>query len=330
MIARVLLCSLLGPLLCAGCAHADDASVAASIKGARDLRGAYRAALCSRQDMAGDACAAALRTYPGEVPAPRPEPAVASRYRLLFVPGFLASCFPRVRTFADVVEAARSAGFAAEIVPAAGRNGIDANARIVAAAVERVPDDGKRLVLIGHSKGANDILQMLATRPDLAPRVSAVLTIAGALQGSAVADDLHFLYPYTFGAIPFPACETGDGDAVLDLQTAMRGQWWKASASKVSTPLYSIVAVPALDRLSPGVVPTFALLSRFTTDNDGLLRAADQVAPASRVLGVVNADHLGVAIPHPGWLWVLVFNATPFPRSQMVLAAIDVIASDTP
>jgi hypothetical protein len=52
----------------------------------------------------------------------------------------------------------------------------------------------------------------------------------------------------------------------------------------------------------------------------------DQVVPSSRLLGIVNADHLSVAIPHPGLLYVLVFNPVPFPRPQVYMAAIDVIA----
>ena len=44
---------------------------------------------------------------------------------------------------------------------------------------------------------------------------------------------------------------------------------------------------------------------------------------------VVNADHLSVAIPFPGGLpWTFTMTATPFPRPQVVLAAIDVIAED--
>ena len=61
-----------------------------------------------------------------------------------------------------------------------------------------------------------------------------------------------------------------------------------------------------------------------------MLRTRDQVVRSTRLLGVVNADHLSVAIPHPGVLYSLVFNPTPFPRPDVMLAAIDVIASHPP
>src|SRR4030095_3642107 len=60
--------------------------------GIRDLRGAYRAALCPRL-LNGDDCARTLHRFAGESPAPRPPPADPAQFRLLFVPGFLATCF---------------------------------------------------------------------------------------------------------------------------------------------------------------------------------------------------------------------------------------------
>ena len=83
----------------------------------------------------------------------------------------------------------------------------------------------------------------------------------------------------------------------------------------------------AADELAgPSLVLTFAGLSSYTSDNDGMLRVQDQVAPPGQLLGVVNADHLSVGIPYPGNAYVFAFSAMPFPRPQVVLAAVDVIA----
>jgi len=60
-----------------------------------------------------------------------------------------------------------------------------------------------------------------------------------------------------------------------------------------------------------------------------MLLMPDQVASSVRLLGIVNADHLTVGIPPPEHLpWSLFFTATPFPRPQVVLAAVDVIAME--
>ncbi|HTP98385.1 MAG TPA: hypothetical protein VMN56_03605 [Casimicrobiaceae bacterium] len=326
MIARALL-ALVAWIAC-GQAVTDPLPV--GLTSDHDLRGVYRAALCGRPDMPAADCETALRTYAGEVPAPRPPAAPAARYRLVFVPGFMASCFPGIHTFGDAADAARSVGYAVDVVDVGGRNGIAANARFLAEHLERTPADGRRIILVAHSKGADDSLQMLATRPDLAARVDALLTVSGALQGSPLADDLHFVYGVTFGVLPFESCDRGEGDAVADLQPQARRLWWQRMGSSLRTPIYSIVSLPDFDRLSPSLVLPYLTLSRVAPDNDGMLPVHSQVVPSARLLGVVNADHLKVAIPHPGVMWLLAFSPAYFPRPQVVLAAVDVIAAQQP
>ena len=326
MIARALLAFVAG----IACARAAEGPLPPGLTSEHDLRGMYRAALCGRPDMPAADCTQALRTFDGEAPAPRPPAAPAARYRLVFVPGFMASCFPGIHSFGDVVDAARRVGYAVDVVDVGGRNGIAANARFLAEYVERLPEDGRRLILIAHSKGADDSLQMLATRPDLAARVDALLTVSGALQGSPLAEDLHFMYGMTFGVLPFESCDRGEGDAVADLQPEARRGWWQRTGPSLRTPIYSIVSLPAFDRLSPSLVLPYLMLSHVAPDNDGMLPAQSQLVPSARLLGVVNADHLKVAIPHPGVMWLLAFSPAYFPRPQVVLAAVDVIAAQQP
>jgi hypothetical protein len=306
---------------------ADDLALPDGLAYDRDLRGTYRAALCGRADMPANACARALRKYGGEVQAPRPPAADPARYRLLFAPGFLAACFPGVHTFGDVVEAARKQGYAAQVLATGGRNNVAANARLIAEQIDRLPPDNRRLILVGHSKGAIDLLTVLAARPDIAARTVGVLTVAGALLGTPLADALYGAYGVTLGAFPFSSCARGEGDAVADLSPRTRRDWWNQVGSTLRTPVYSLVTLPDLERLSPTLVASFAGLSRLSANNDGVLLVRDQVAPGVQLLGIVNVDHLGAAIPYPGDAFVFVTNAMSFPRPQVVLAAVDVIAS---
>lgn len=300
--------------------------VAAMLGSGGDLRGEFRAALCGRDDIDAATCARTLRTFANEVPAARPPAARAASYRLLFVPGFLAACFPGVHSFADVIETARAAGFAAETLAVGGRNGIAANARMLEDQVARLPADGRRLVFVAHSKGAADVLAMLAARPDLRARTDAVLTVSGAMNGTPLADTFRGLYDATLAVLPLPGCDRGEGDPVGDLTPAVRRAWWQDPHARHEVPVYSIVAMPDLAHVSPGVLPTYLRLARTQGGNDGMLLLRDQVAPGGALLGVVDADHLRVAIPFPGPGFVMLFNADPFPRAAMVLAAVDVIA----
>jgi hypothetical protein len=307
-----------------------DVPLPAEMAPAIDLRGAYRAALCARPGLTGSACAQTLYRFAGEVPAAAPPAAVAARYRLLFVPGFLASCFTSLHTFADVVAAAREAGFAVDELRAGGRDSIAANARGLAEQIARLPPDGRRLVVIAHSKGAADILEMLVAQPGLAARIDAIVGVTGAFGGSPLADSLAFAYRVTFGAYPFEACAEGEGDPMADLEPVRRRAWWAAHGQAIRVPVYSLVTVPTPDRISAMLLLPQALLGGHSRYNDGMLLAADQLAPGGRLLGVVNADHVSAAIPYPPELpWVLWFTTAQFPRADVVLAAIDVVAAQS-
>lgn len=318
---------LAAALLCivASVTFADD--LPAGLRTDGDLRGSYRAALCERADMTPADCARDLRTYAGETPAPKPRPADPSRWRLVFVPGYLAVCFPGIRSFDDVIAAARKQGFAAQVLDVGGRDGVQENAVRIRQQMDAIPVDGRRIIFIGHSKGAVDALQALVNESGLRDRVAAVLTVAGALQGSRVADTFVSMQDLLH-VLPVGDCGPGEGKPIYDLTTTVRAAWWNDERVKVlPTPLYSLVTLPDLDRLSSIMVPPFALVSAASRDNDGLLLAGGQVTKRSHLLGVVNADHLTAAIPHPGGIWVFLLRSTPFARPQVILAAVDVIAS---
>jgi len=319
-------------LLCAGCATGplpsrdETPPLPPELDAARDLRGPFRGAFCAREA----ACEDSLYRFAGEMTTPRPPAADPSRFHLLFVPGFLASCFPDIHSFGDVMDAARAAGFAVDFLDVEGRGGVAANARSLAQRIDALSDDGRRYLIVGHSKGAVDALQMLVDRPDIARRTTALIAVAGALQGSPLADRLDGLYGITFGAFPFSACGKGDGTPVLDLQRAARTEWWSAHGSALTVPVYSLVSVPEMTRLATTLYPTFLALSHLTRYNDGMLLASGQVAPNGALLGIVDADHLSIGIPRPDTFpHLLWFSPVPFPRTAAIMAAIDVVAADT-
>jgi hypothetical protein len=275
--------------------------------------------------MAGLACEQALYRFAGETPAAPAAGADPARVRLLFVPGFLAACFAGIHSFEDAAVAARDAGFAADILVVGARDGIAVNARRIAAQIDALPQDGRRLVLLGHSKGAVDVLEMLVQRPDLRPRVAAVIGIAGAFRGSPLATSFALPYHALYGVWPPAGCATSEGEPLRDLTRERRAEWWQAHAQDIGVPVYGIVAVPEPDRLSAMLLLPRALLARTSPWNDGMMLAADQMPPGGALLGVVNADHVGAAIPYPqGLPWALWFAAAPFPRADVMLAAIDV------
>ena len=68
-----------------------------------------------------------------------------------------------------------------------------------------------RLVLIGYSKGAPDILEAVVAYPEIRRRVAAVVSAAGAIGGSALANDAEQYQADLLQHFPGATCGPGDG-----------------------------------------------------------------------------------------------------------------------
>src|SRR5262247_2478373 len=69
-----------------------------------------------------------------------------------------------------------------------------------------------------------------------------------------------------------------------------------ASISAITVPIFSIVAVPKADRVSPILKQPHAKLAGIDPHNDGLLLWYDSIVARGYLLGYVNADHLAIAV----------------------------------
>ena len=75
-------------------------------------------------------------------------------------------------------------------------------------------------MLIGYSKGAPDILEAVVTYPEIRSRVAAVVSAAGAVGGSALANDAKQYQADMLRHFPGSTCQSGDGGAVESLRPA--------------------------------------------------------------------------------------------------------------
>src|SRR4029078_10893507 len=76
----------------------------------------------------------------------------------------------------------------------------------------------------GYSKGVPDIFEFLAGYPELVPRVDAVVSIAGAVNGSPIAGGHASLFALISG-IDLKICAAGDGGVVDSLSRDKRLPW---------------------------------------------------------------------------------------------------------
>jgi len=301
--------------------------VAVRDAGVRDLRGAFRAAACARLPAEGPPCnevLLALANEPAAIALPRAEH-LPHRYRIAFVPGLFNECFEDLaRPFSDVQSDLEARGFTVDYFAVAGRGSMAQNAAQLAGHFAGLTEDDRPLIVFAYSKGLVDLLDFIVRHPDLA----AVVSVAGASNGSPLADRMHAIYRSLGAKFPLPGCARGTGDEIADLRPDARIAWWQEHGESLGVPIFALVAAPQPDRVSPATRATYNELAKVDPRNDGKLLWQDQIPPRSHLLGYVNADHWSIAVPvlkeQP--MASFLFRDTA-PRTALAEAAIEVVAA---
>jgi hypothetical protein len=312
-------------------AYPPTTIVAVRDAGVRDLRGTFRAAVCARLPTDGPPCDEVLlklATEPPATPLPRADD-LARRYRIAFVPGLFNECFEDLaRPFSDVQADLEAGGFTVDYFAVAGRGSVAQNAARLAGHFVTLPEDERPLIVFAYSKGLVDLLEFMVRYPDLARPIAAVVSVAGASNGSPLADRMHAIYRSLGAQFPLPGCARGTGDEIQDLRPDTRIAWWQEHGESLTVPIFALVAAPRPDRVSPATRATYNELAKIDPRNDGKLLWQDQIPPRSHLLGYVNADHWSIAVPvlkeAPKVAFLFRDSA---PRTALAQAAIEVVAA---
>jgi hypothetical protein len=207
------------------------------------------------------------------------------------------------------------------------------NASLIREAVMAMPDPekGKRIVLLGYSKGTPDILEAVTTYKDLQKRVTAVVSVAGTVGGSPLANDTTQSMLNLMTYFPDAECGPGDKGALESLKPKVRKRWLADHALPASIRYYSIVTYPDTNQISSILKPFYKKLSQVDSRNDSQMIFYDQLIPGSVLLGYVNADHWAIAIPlnrsHP-FISSNFIDKNAFPREVLLEAIVRYIEED--
>ena len=259
--------------------------------------------------------------------------AATSPLQVLLVSGAFSDCFGEdARPFGSAIGPLRDHGYRIDTVVVGGRSGTAHNAREIAAYLEQWPvQPDVPLVLIGYSKGTSDILQFLVDFPDRASRVDAVVSIAGSVGGSPLADTFDGLYDLLFSHLPSGHCPPGDGDVVNSLRPEVRDQWLRDNALPGHVRYYSLAAFTTRDRIARALVAPWKSLLEHDRRNDGQLLVEDALIPGSTLLGYLDADHWAVAlhIEEESPLLAHREEDARFPQLALMQAVLQQVAIDT-
>jgi pimeloyl-ACP methyl ester carboxylesterase len=176
---------------------------------------------------------------------------------------------------------------------------VENNARQIRDTVMAMPPEAgaPRLVLIGYSKGAPDLLEAIVKYPEIRPRIAAVVSMAGAVGGSALANNAEQYQADLLQHFPGATCDAGDGGAVASLRPNVRKAWLAQNVLPASVPTYSVVTLPQPERISSVLKGSASKLSLIDGRNDSQVIFYDQVIPGSTLAAYINADHWAIALP---------------------------------
>ena len=249
--------------------------------------------------------------------------ASGTRYRILVVPGLFNECFASIALpFEDAIEPLRDRGFKIDQLVVSGRSSSDRNAAHIAEVIENMNlDSNEDLVLVGYSKGAVDILHFLVNHPEQARQVVAVVSIAGAINGSPMASKYGDTYTNLAAGISFSSCEPGDGGAIDSLKRSMRLSWLAANPLPDSVAYFSLVTMTRRENINLLLRIGYDTLAILSPRNDGQLLSIDQIIPGATLLGYANTDHWSIVLPlEDSWMSYSLRMPKRFPREILMQA----------
>jgi len=234
---------------------------------------------------------------------------------------------------ADTRDYLRRLGYDLRTIEVDALSGSTHNARQIRDAIMAMPQETgpPRLVLMGYSKGAPDILEAIVAYPKIRERIAAVVSLAGAVGGSPAADDASESQVDLISRIPGTNCDKGDDQAVASLRTEVRRQWLAAHPLPADLRYYSAVTLPEPDNVSRLLRPAYHKIKRLDARNDGQVLYSDQIIPGGTLLAFLNADHWAVALPidrsHPVIAAIFV-NRNKYPRDALLEAVLRFVEED--
>jgi hypothetical protein len=292
------------------------------------FREIYCGVLASAPEGSATNCDVALARLSDEPPLrddPSPLPGPDPRLHILFIPGAFGECFKDIaQPFPGAIAHLSALGYSVRVVGVSGRSSSTHNAAQIAKAVGgEALAPGEKLVLVGYSKGAPDILEFLVSYPQVASRVDAVVSIAGAVNGTPIADAYAGVYAMVSG-IDLKSCAAGDGGVVDSLRRDKRLPWLATHKLPAGVRYFSVASFVRAGETARLMDFTKSDLSRTDPLNDGQMIFYDQLIPGSTLLGYANGDHWAIVLPlQDKWTyWAANRAGTRYPRDVLFEATV--------
>ncbi|HME45402.1 MAG TPA: hypothetical protein VKF36_20085 [Syntrophorhabdales bacterium] len=249
------------------------------------------------------------------------------KLRILVVSGIYSECINHItNAYSYALKHLELYGYRTGDLRVSGRSSSTYNAsqiRDALVAMDLLPDE--KVVLVGYSKGAPDILEAVVAYPEIRQSLAAVVSVAGAVGGSPLAEMIEQPYQKLLSRLPDSECPPGVGDPLESLKRSTRQMWLSRNPLPQSVKYFSLSTFAGEDDISAILRPTYDLLALIDPRNDSQLIYYDQIIPGATLLGYVKADHWAVATPFSQDVPLLsstLLDKNEFPREVLLEAVI--------
>ena len=243
----------------------------------------------------------------------------------VLVPGFMSDAAPgEMRFLGPSSDRLVALGYDIDYVPLSGGGSAEHNAGEIARYFEsQVSEQTGSIVVIAYSKGVVDVMRFLVGYPGLAQRIDAVVSYAGAVNGSPLAE----VYPEFLVdlALSVGGSDPGDGAGLSSLRPSVQMPWLAKNPLPDHISYFSLAAFTGPENVSVVLFDNYDRLAQINAKNDGQLIYYDQVLPGSTLLGYMNGDHWAIALPfteESKRLASTLVTKNVFPRDAMLEAVL--------
>jgi hypothetical protein len=211
---------------------------------------------------------------------------------IVLVPGLFTERYPFY--LARARRRLRQLGIAVRTAPIDTDQTARRNAETIRRTIRETAKDGRRCLLLGHSKGPIDAHAALELDPDLARHVRAFVSLQAPFAGTPLATDAarSARWQKVMSAV-VGGLFRGSPRAFFELSYEAR-----AEARPAPLPVDAVCLVTSTSRAGPVLEWTRRYIeSRHGAPSDGFVPPIDAWLPGSRVVHLTAVDHGGLALP---------------------------------
>jgi triacylglycerol lipase len=169
---------------------------------------------------------------------------------------------------------------------------VETNARVVRDAVMAAAKEGKKVVLIGHSKGGMDLTAAVALYPEIKPHVRAAVTMQSPYGGVPLASDTHrHAVVRKLAGLGLELVLKGDKESYRDFTYQVRQDFVRKNPWPTDIPTVSLASSSSAQLNGLSTTSNYYRL-RYGTPSDGVVATHDSVVPGSNVVRLDDLDHL--------------------------------------